>query len=416
MLSHSPYVRVACALVWASVFFTSCNADCGPDATKENEGFEPCCYFDTKNLRTIGYGFNMDADLKRTRSTLHAYGLELEDVLAHCVATSGKKLCDSVCTEHPEACVTKPQATEIFKVHYAEVLQCSIDWAGADKPSQVIAAIADMAMMGCKKLDNFSNLKKALSLPVPDYATAAAEVRNSKWCADVQVNSRCIRTSACIFAFSGCPWPATFPATLVHCSAPHGVHHPCCSIQENARKDWQCCPHNTVCVQGGCCPSDATQVCGKYCVPPSYTCCPAGYKEPACPHNTVCVQSGCCPNNAPQQCGDGCCPTQTYCCENDTKCCPLATLALEGAAPSSADSGIETSPFDVTTTSTSADGSKFIMIDSSGANDFTSVQSVGSLPLWKMGDLDHVTSRIGGSSEQVKQQEEQESSHGKDEL
>jgi len=154
---------------------------CGSKQTIFNEGLCLCCYKDTKDIPTIGIGFN----LKRTDASqaMSKYNLKLADVLDDCEKKTTKN------------CLTEAQAEEMFNSkNYPEAEKC-VDAYVPNLPAVKRAAVIDVAFAGCATLNKFVNMKAALVKK--DWVTAAAELKNSKWCKDVK-ERRCNADANCI--------------------------------------------------------------------------------------------------------------------------------------------------------------------------------------------------------------------------
>ena len=145
---------------------------------KLNEGYRRFVYTDTEGHPTVGIGFNLDRSDARQR--LSAVGANYNAVRA---GTSP---------------LTDYQIRSLFDDDMASAVTCASSWLSSvwwklstDRQS----AMADMAFnLGCRGLMQFRNMKAALERG--DYAGAAREMRNSKWCR--QVKSRCDRNIACM--------------------------------------------------------------------------------------------------------------------------------------------------------------------------------------------------------------------------
>lgn len=155
-------------------------ASCGPQQTMFNEGECLCCYYDTKKIPTIGFGFN----LHRTdaEQVLSKYNLTLSNVLKDCTDQTTKY------------CLTDAYAKDIFnRLTYPEAGRCA-DRYVPSLPSVIRAAIIDVAFAGCGTLNKFVQMREALNKG--DWKKAAAELKDSSWCK--QVNQRCDSDYNCI--------------------------------------------------------------------------------------------------------------------------------------------------------------------------------------------------------------------------
>lgn len=159
-------------LVWGS---------CGPQDTMNNEGRKLCCYYDTKNIPTIGIGFNLQrADASTTMSTYH---LTLSNVLKDCQQNTNKN------------CLTDAQVTDLFnRKTYPEAAAC-VDQYVPNLPITKRAALIDVAFAGCGTLNQFAKMKTALQQQ--NWQQAGNELQSSSWCTQVKAN-RCNADYNCI--------------------------------------------------------------------------------------------------------------------------------------------------------------------------------------------------------------------------
>jgi GH24 family phage-related lysozyme (muramidase) len=127
---------------------TLASSSCGPQETENNEGKKLCCYYDTKNIPTIGVGFNLQrADASTVMST---YNLVLANVLKDCQQKTNK------------SCLTDAQADDIFnRISYPEAAVC-VDRYVPNLSTTKRAAIIDVAFAGCGTLNKFVKMKAAL--------------------------------------------------------------------------------------------------------------------------------------------------------------------------------------------------------------------------------------------------------------
>lgn len=154
---------------------------CGPQQTMYNEGECLCCYYDTKNIPTIGIGFNLQR--KDAAYIMKKYNLTLENVLKDCTDKTTNN------------CLTAANAEDLFNtISYPEVGPC-VDKYAPGLPPVVRAAVMDVAFAGCATLNKFVKMQTALKKR--DWKTAANELRNSDWCEQVGSN-RCNSDYNCI--------------------------------------------------------------------------------------------------------------------------------------------------------------------------------------------------------------------------
>ncbi|CAF1013646.1 unnamed protein product, partial [Didymodactylos carnosus] len=169
--------KLVCILTIIRTVLTTC----GPGQTMQNEGVELCCYYDTKHIPTIGYGFNLQRS--DAASVLERYGLTLSEVLNDCVHN----------TRHN--CLLQNQAAEIFNSgSYVEATACVEEYVSG-LPPIVKAGLIDVAFAGCATLNQFTKMKTALEMKA--WTTAANELRNSAWCTQVK-QTRCNLDYQCI--------------------------------------------------------------------------------------------------------------------------------------------------------------------------------------------------------------------------
>ena len=239
------------------------NNKCSEEVTKTNEGFCPRCYLDKNKLPTIGYGLNLHSP--GAGDVLKKYGLSLDDVKEDCKSqlcldlpttvpkprAAGEsdtpsqlngetidepiaykvpmverhknaspptkhrkpavKLClgkDSsgckYCETHPQRCWNKTDAGEFFDVDYQkDKMRCAKKFA-PNQPQTVVAAFADMAMAGCKRLDQWKTFPRTRAIKKNidscDYSAAADEILKLNWCGGEKGVSpeRCGKVADCI--------------------------------------------------------------------------------------------------------------------------------------------------------------------------------------------------------------------------
>ena len=145
---------------------------------KLNEGYFRCVYNDPLGIPTIGVGFNLRKSGARQRIT--NVGANYDNILRR------------------RECLNNYQIMDLFDDDMAEAVQCASSWLSkvwSKMGTTRQSAVADMAFnLGCSRLRLFKNMKAALERE--DYAKAAAEMRNSRWCR--QVKSRCDRDIDCM--------------------------------------------------------------------------------------------------------------------------------------------------------------------------------------------------------------------------
>jgi len=139
-----------------------------------NEGICRCCYKDSSDppIPTIGIGYNLQNSDAKT--VLAKYNLSLSDVLEDC---------EKKTTKH---CLTQQEAEEIFISNSYPIAEQCADQFAPGLPPVKRAAIIDMAFMGCKKLNKFEKMQKALIKR--DWNEAVKEAKHSKWSTQVQAS------------------------------------------------------------------------------------------------------------------------------------------------------------------------------------------------------------------------------------
>ena len=154
---------------------------CGPQQTMLNEGKKLCCYYDSKNIPTIGIGYNLRrADASKVMSQ---FGLNISTVLKDCQKKTKK------------SCLTNEQVTQIFNtISYPEAVAC-VDHFVPALPTLKRAAIIDVAFAGCKTLNDFNQMRTALQKS--DWRKAGEELQNSQWCKQVK-KTRCNSDYNCL--------------------------------------------------------------------------------------------------------------------------------------------------------------------------------------------------------------------------
>lgn len=152
------------------------------DVEIQNEGYHHKVYQDMKNSPKIGVGFNLaKAGAKEKIAKVGANYNAILNGTQYLIAA---------------------QIEALFNMDMTEAVECAEKWLPNWSSLGVApqSAIADFALAhGCGRLHEFTHLKSALSKSLPDFKWAAEELKNSKWCNDVQP-SRCARDQSCILA------------------------------------------------------------------------------------------------------------------------------------------------------------------------------------------------------------------------
>ena len=149
------------------------------DREKLNEGYRTCVYKDSKNIPTIGVGFNLEKF--GAKSEIESVGADYNAVL------NGSK------------CLDDRQIEELFNKDMSSAVSCIEGWLSSLSrlSESAQSALADMAFnLGCGQLREFSSLKNAVSQSPPDYDAAVSSMKDSLWCR--QVGSRCERDVECM--------------------------------------------------------------------------------------------------------------------------------------------------------------------------------------------------------------------------
>ncbi|KAE9549013.1 hypothetical protein FO519_007771, partial [Halicephalobus sp. NKZ332] len=100
-----------------------------------DEGECLCCYYDSKNIPTIGVGFNLQRP--DAAEVMSKYHLSLSNVLKDCT------------NKTTNSCLTEANAKDLFNTMiYPEFASCADDYAPGLPPVKR-AAIIDVAFAGC---------------------------------------------------------------------------------------------------------------------------------------------------------------------------------------------------------------------------------------------------------------------------
>ncbi|KAJ3104077.1 hypothetical protein HDU97_009526 [Phlyctochytrium planicorne] len=167
---------------------------CGPSVTQSVEGLCTKCYLDQLGIPTIGVGLNLE--VPGNRRLLEKHGAVFDDIeTQRRICRKGRGHCTrEACAPGERNCLSAETLQNVFdKVTWPSML-ANADRFVPNLPPNVRNAMADMSMMGFASLSKFKKLRKALQ--ERDFARAAAEVKDSKWCR--QTGNRCKTTSACV--------------------------------------------------------------------------------------------------------------------------------------------------------------------------------------------------------------------------
>jgi lysozyme len=139
--------------------------------TKWAEGYKSLVYLDSKKVPTIGYGSNLKAS--HIRKELERLGYSPDELL------SGDR---SIKEEDAET-MLKRGLVQALK----DAKNFTNNWDNLDPIAKIV--VLDMSYnLGATRLSGFKNFKAALE--AEDYATASAEMVDSKWYDDVGRRSK----------------------------------------------------------------------------------------------------------------------------------------------------------------------------------------------------------------------------------
>ena len=160
--------------------------DCNSyEREKLNEGYYKCLYTDPRTGQSsLGVGFNL-------------YGYEVDTQLIKVGANSTKIL-------NGTECLNDTQIKELFKLSMADAVECASNFlykAWSPLTLNAKSAIIDMAFdyhyIGCyPKIQDFVDLRSALSETPPNYDRAGSILKDSTWCG--QEPKRCQEAVVCI--------------------------------------------------------------------------------------------------------------------------------------------------------------------------------------------------------------------------
>lgn len=137
---------------------------------RQHEGVRNIAYLDTKNIPTIGIGFNLKrADAKRL---LEEMGLDYNLVL------------------QKKQSLTNYQIEKLFEITLkeAEKIAYSNFKSFQDQPSEIKALLVDMSFNLGPKISNFTRFREAIDRK--DYNKAKSEMINSEWYGQVKTRSK----------------------------------------------------------------------------------------------------------------------------------------------------------------------------------------------------------------------------------
>uniref|UniRef100_A0A1X7TH95 Lysozyme n=1 Tax=Amphimedon queenslandica TaxID=400682 RepID=A0A1X7TH95_AMPQE len=157
---------------------------------KVNEGYYECLHTDPRTgLSYLGVGFNL-------------YGYEADTQL-------GKVGANYINIMNGTECLNDTQIKELFKLSMADALECASNFlykSWSPLTLNAKSAIIDMAFdyhyIGCypvfpsRGLQDFVNLRSALSEKPPNYDKAGSILKDSTWCG--QEPKRCQEAIDCI--------------------------------------------------------------------------------------------------------------------------------------------------------------------------------------------------------------------------
>lgn len=282
----------------------SCQQKCNPKSLiTSHEGVRKCMYTDTRGIKTIGIGFNLNA--AGAKAAVTAAGANY-DKIVNGASTPPNKACD--CSS--VTCLTDIQIDKLFNVSLNTAQK-----AGSQALSSYFSlccpvqnAVTDMAFnLGGSA---FQNLQIFIGfLNQNNWAAAADDMMLAKYCQDADTRGRCLEDIG--YIRQGCPCFGQYgmqcPANQACCTQ----NSLCCPytyefngyVKKNLTEIW-CCPLKTgVCCAGNdqhCCTTKYPNCCGApdpHCCPAGYpVCCPDNY---CCPPNTRCGPQGRCLNDSP---------------------------------------------------------------------------------------------------------------------
>lgn len=140
------------------------------DMIKRHEGFEPYAYDDTRGIRTIGYGFNLErAD---ARQKIESLGLDYDSVY------------------RGDTGITENQAESLFEDAYREAVVTANSFAPnfSSLPETAQNILVDMSYNLGPKIHSFEKMQEAIA--DSDWGRAADEMIDSKWYNQVGNRSR----------------------------------------------------------------------------------------------------------------------------------------------------------------------------------------------------------------------------------
>jgi GH24 family phage-related lysozyme (muramidase) len=144
--------------------------DLAKNFVRQHEGVRNTAYLDTKNIPTIGIGFN----LKRpdAKGLLEDMGLDYNSVL------------------NKKQSLTNYQIEKLFEITLkeAEKIAYSNFKSFQEQPSEIKALLIDMSFNLGPKISNFARFRDAIDRK--DYNKAKSEMINSEWYGQVKTRSK----------------------------------------------------------------------------------------------------------------------------------------------------------------------------------------------------------------------------------
>ena len=204
--------------------------DPGP-LVEKHEGRKPCVYLDTKGIKTIGVGYNIQN--KGAADVFKSIGADYQK-FASGLTTPWNVKCN--CTKVP--CLSDEQIDELFSLS----LRTAVSDAEAVIPSfpslccSVQNVLVDMAFtLGRERLARLTRFAELISRQA--WMAAADELAPSEWCA-TDDTGRCADAAAAVAVGCGCaePTPQACDAQGSFCCPPASNATCCKGEQSRARQ------------------------------------------------------------------------------------------------------------------------------------------------------------------------------------
>ncbi|XP_013381080.1 uncharacterized protein LOC106152131 [Lingula anatina] len=290
------HLFIQITIVVAVVTLDSPVQSCDPKPMiRRHEGTRKCMYKDTRGIKTIGIGFNLQN--QGAQQALASVGADFNKIF-----NGASTPVDQTCDCSKVVCLNDTQIEGLFNYSVKQALMDASSLM-SNFPSlccPVQNAVVDMAYnLGGTKLATFTVFLGYFR--VNNWQGAADDLMLTKYCQDYDTASRCLELSGHIRL--GCPCFGSYPSQCQISSACCGLNTKCCSytmpflgyVKKNLTESW-CCPlaDGACCAPDQhCCPKDFPVCCGA----PDQHCCKLDF--PIC-----CPDNRCCPTNYPV-CGSG---------------------------------------------------------------------------------------------------------------